>query len=465
MRLGDSLSEEERAQAHEVITAFQSVFSDNPGRTNLIQHKIELTSSQPIRCKPYPLPYNMRESLREDIQNMLDMGVIRPSQSPYAAPVVLVRKKDGTNRVCVDYRKLNHVTVVDPEPMARIEDVFQGLSKDRYFSKIDLSRGYWQFPIREEDVEKTGFVTPDGEYEFLRMPFGMVNSGATLVRGVRQLLKGLPNTVAYIDDILVHTKTWQEHVLTLESLLHRMKEANLTARPSKCVVGATCVEFVGHRVGQGAVTAIEDNVSRILEAPRPRTKTELRSFLGLVNFYRAYIANFAAVAVSLTDLTRKGQPRVLEWGEAQEKAFNSLKMKGLLASKPILKLRGMDKPFVLRTDASDKGVGAVLLQSHGGSLFPVAFASKKLSDRERKYSTMERECLAMVWGVKKFLLYLYGRPFVLQTDHQPLIFLNKAKLLNDRIMRWALFLQNHKMHIVSIKGADNVGADFMSRAV
>ena len=178
-----------------------------------------------------------------------------------------------------------------------------------------------------------------------------------------------------------------------------MKEANLTARPSKCVVGATCVEFVGHRVGQGAVTAIEDNVSRILEAPRPRTKTELRSFLGLVNFYRAYIANFAAVAVSLTDLTRKGQPRVLEWGEAQEKALNSLK--GLLESKPILKLPEMDKLFVLRTDASDKGEGAVLLQSHGGSLFPVAFASKKLSDRERKYSAMERECLAMVWGVKK----------------------------------------------------------------
>ena len=461
---GDGLSEVEEEQVRKVITSFPSVFSDKPGRTNIIQHKIELTSPEPIRCKPYPLPYSMRESLRDDIQNMLDMGVIRPSQSPYAAPVVLVRKKDGSNRVCVDYRKLNYVTVVDPEPMVKIEDVFRDLCKDRFFSKIDLSKGYWQFPIREEDVHKTGFVTPDGEYEFLRMPFGMVNSGATLVRGVRQLLEGLPNTTAYIDDILVHTETWEEHISTLEALLQRMQEAKLTARPSKCVVGAACVEFVGHRIRRGTVSAIDDNISRILEAPRPRTKTELRSFLGLANFYRSYIPNFAAVAVPLTDLTRKGQPRMLAWEETQEKAFNSLKE--LMASKPILKLPELDKQFVLRTDASDKGVGAVLLQDHDGSLFPVAYASKKLSDRgERKYSTMERECLAVVWGVKKFVLYLYGRSFVLQTDHQPLVFLNRAKLLNDRIMRWALFLQNHRMHIVSIRGADNVGADYMSRAV
>ena len=250
----------------------------------------------------------------------------------------------------------------------------------------------------------------------------------------------------------------------MEHLLRRMQEAKLTARPSKCVVGATCVEFVGHRIERGTISAIEDNVSRILEAPRPRTKTELRSFLGLANFYRSYIPNFAAVAVALTDLTRKGQPRVLTWGIAQEKAFNNLKE--LLASKPILKqLPELEKQFVLRTDASDKGVGAVLMQSHDGTLFPAAFASKKLSDRERKYSTMERECLAVVWGVKKFMLYLNGKPFMLQTDHQPLVFLNKAKLLNDRIMRWALLLQNHRMHIISIKGTDNVGADYMSRAV
>ncbi|XP_043212021.1 uncharacterized protein LOC122376289 [Amphibalanus amphitrite] len=463
VQIGEGLSRKERLQAQEVIKTYHAVFSDKPGRTKLIEHRIEVTSPQPIRCKPYPLPYSMRESLREDIRNMLDMGVIRQSRSPYAAPVVLVRKKDGSNRVCVDYRKLNQVTIVDPEPMIKIEDVFQGLGKDRYFSKIDLSRGYWQFPVREEDVQKIGFVTPDGEYEFLRMPFGMVNSGATLVRGVRKLLEGLPNITAYIDDILVHTKTWEEHVSTLNVLLHRMQEAELTARPSKCVIGMACVEFVGHRIGRGVVTAIEDNVSRILEAPKPRTKTELRSFLGLANFYRNYIPDFAAVAVPLTDLTRKGSPRVLQWGAAQDKAFDGLK--GLLASRPILRLPEMDKQFVLRTDASDKGIGAVLLQSHDGDLFPVSYASKKLSERERKYSTMERECLAVVWGVRKFQLYLYGRPFVLQTDHQPLVFLNKAKLLNDRIMRWALFLESYRMHIMAIKGADNVEADYMSRAV
>ena len=161
LQIEEGLSRKERAQAQEVIETYHAVFSDKAGSTKLIGHRIEVKSPQPIRCKPYPLPYSMRESLRED-RNMLDMGVIRQSRSPYAAPVVLVRKKDGSNRVCVDSHKLNQVTVVDPEPMIKIEDVFQDLGKGRYFSKIDLSRGYWQFPIREEDVQKTGFVTPDG---------------------------------------------------------------------------------------------------------------------------------------------------------------------------------------------------------------------------------------------------------------------------------------------------------------
>ena len=261
--------------------------------------------------------------------------------------------------------------------------------------------------------------------------------------------------------ILVHTETWEKHLEVLWELFKRMQDADLTARPSKCVIGTTSVEFIGHWIGDGILGLHGDNVEKIKQAPRPKTKKELRSFLGLVGYYREFIPNFAAIAVPLTDLTKKGQANVVLWGEAQEKAYLALKQH--LTSEPILKLPDITKPFILRTDASDYGLGAILLQKHDDVLFPICFASKKLSDRERNYSTMEKECLAVVWGTKKFINYLYGSEFTLQTDHQPLVYLNQAKFINDRIMRWAMYLQNHRIRIEAIKGVDNVGADFLSR--
>ena len=205
----------------------------------------------------------------------------------------------------------------------------------------------------------------------------------------------------------------------------------------------------------------EENVAKIRDAPRPRTKKEIRSFLGLTGFYRSYLPNYAAIAAPLSDLTRKGLPNVIVWGDAQEKTYITLKH--LLTSQPVLKLPDPDRLYILRTDASDAGIGAILLQEYDGTLYPVSFASKKLTDREKNYSTMEKECLAVVWGVRRFMLYLYGQEFVLQTDHEPLLYINKAKLLNGRIMRWAMFLQNYRIKIESIKGRDNIGADYLSR--
>lgn len=205
----------------------------------------------------------------------------------------------------------------------------------------------------------------------------------------------------------------------------------------------------------------QDNVEKIKNARRPKKK--VKAFLGLTRYYREFIPNYAAKAVPLSDLLRKGQPNKVEWREAQERAYTTLKSE--LTYSPILRLPDVKKQFFLRTDASDVGIGAVLLQDHAGKLCPVSYASRKLTDRERKYSTIERECLAIVWAVRKFLLYLYGVEFVLQTDHQLLVYLNRAKLLNDRVMRWAMFLQNYLIKIQAIKGADNVGADYLSRSV
>ena len=463
VKLGTELGDSQSRQLQALMENYADVFSDVPGRTSKIEHRINLIDEEPVRLKPYPLLYALRQELKEEIKEMLDMGVIRKSSSPYASPVVIVKKKDGSNRICVDYRKLNKVTISDPEPMRTSEDLFQQLGKSKFFSKIDLSKGYWQIPVAEEDIFKTAFVTPDGTYEFLRMPFGMKNSGATLVRGMREVLSGMSGVESYIDDLIVFSSDWETHLRTLEELLKRLSEANLTARPSKCIFGASTVEFLGHDVGYDCITPNDDNLEKIARAKRPVTKKEVRSFCGLLGYYRDYIPSFAIIAAPLTDLTKKGQPNFVKWGEAQEKAFNTLRE--ALLKRPILRLPDHSLNFTLRTDASNSGIGAVLMQEHEGKLHPVAYASEKLTNAETRYSTLEKECLAIIWGVGKFRLFLAGKTFVLQTDHKPLTFLSTARYKNDRILRWSLSLQGYDFVVKDIAGKENVMADYLSRII
>ena len=231
VKLGTELNDSQSRQLQALIKNYANVFSDVPGKTSKIEHRINSVDAESVRLKPYPLPYALRQELKDKVREMLDMGVIRKSSSPYASPVVIVKKKDGLNRICVDYRKLNKVTIADPEPMKTLENLFQQLGKSKFFSRFDLSKGYWQIPVAEEDVFKTAFVTPDGKYEFLRMPFGIKNSGATLVRGMRKVLSGMSGVESYIDDLIMFSSNWKTHLRTLEELLKRLSEANLTARP------------------------------------------------------------------------------------------------------------------------------------------------------------------------------------------------------------------------------------------
>ena len=261
----------------------------------MIVHKIELTYNNPVRSRPYLLPYALRENLRREIEDILSLGIIRELNSPFAFPIVIVKKKDGSDCICVDYRKLRKLTVVDPEPMITAEDLFQRLGKSKYYSKIDLSKGYWQIPVAEEDIEKTAFITPDGTYDFLRMPFGIKNSGATLVRGMRKILSGMNNADSYIDDLIIHTNDWQAHLQVLEELLRRLRKAGLRVKPSKCVFGSESVEFLAHYIGGDWITINEDNLEKIRTARRPTTKKDVRSYWGLANYYRAHNPTFAAV--------------------------------------------------------------------------------------------------------------------------------------------------------------------------
>ena len=352
----------------------------------------------------------------------------------------------------------------DAEPLPDPEHIFASITQDAYFSKFDLTKGYWQVPVEENAKPYTPFLTPAGLFQFCMMPFGLVNAPATFTRMMRRVLQGLKKTDNFIDDILIHSQTWDEHISSIRSLLERLRAVGLTAKPSKCEVGCQSLQFLGHVIGKGMLQPPCNKITQIKDAKPPCTKKELRSFLGFVGYYRRFIPNFAALASPLTDLTKAKLPNRIEWGDSQEESFKTLKAH--LASSPILQLPNCDKPFCLRTDASNAGIGAVLLQENDetGDKFPGSYASRKLLPREKSYATVEKEALAIVLGIQKYEPYLYGREFVLQTDHQALTYLHRAKQTNARIVRWALTLQPYRFRVESIKSSQNVGADFLSRA-
>jgi len=459
---GNELSAEELSSAESLVSEYRDIFTDLPHITKLVEHNIVLTNNQPVTSKAYSLPFALRETVDAELDKMLAMGIIEPSTSAYASPIVVVRKPDQSIRICVDYRKLNRCSVFDPEPMPTADSIFAKLKHSRYFSKFDFSKGYWQVAMSEKDKDLTTFITHRGMYRFTVMPFGLMNSPATFSRMMRKLLTQLHDIDNYLDDVLTHTSDWSKHIVALREFFDRVRRANLTLRPTKCEIGLRTIKFLGHVIGIHGLSPCRDIITKINDAPRPETVKQLRSFLGLLGYYRRFIPNFAEIATPLTDLTTKGRPHKLEWEDAQEVSFNTLKR--YVISPPVLKSPDFDKPFCLQTDASQLGIGAVLFQeADDGTKHPIAFASKKLLPREMNYSTIEKECLAIVWSIQKFQEYLYGKRFFLETDHQPLQYLGRHQFQNGRLMRWALALQPYCFTIRAIRGRDNVGADFLSR--
>ena len=458
-RTGWHLKQQQEAQ--EALREFPDVLTDIPSDTDLEMCDIDVVDDEKFRLKQYPTPFALQQEANEEVRKMLRLGIIEPSTSQYANPTVMIRKPDGSLRYCIDFRRLNSRTVFEAEPIPNPELVLSRLGKAKYISKMDLTKGFWQIPIREEDRHLTAFQTDLGLMQFRRMPFGLMNALARFCRMARKLLANIEEADSYVDDIFLHTEEWNNHIPALRKLLTTMREHRITARPSKCMIGFDKVEGLGHLVGKGELSPQEGKVDKILQVRRPDTKKELRSFLGVVGYYRKFIENFAAVAKPLTDMTNKGEPDVLRWNCKSEEAYEELKRR--LSQHPILRLPQFDKEFILTTDASQEGIGAVLSQEYEGVKMPVMYVSRKLIPAETRYSTIERECLALVWAVKRLDPYLYGRELVLVTDHQPLLFLNRSRINNDRIMRWALSLQIYRYRVRVVKGSDNATADFLSR--
>lgn len=318
-------------------------------------------------------------------------------------------------------------------------------------------------PLSKESRRVTAFSTPGGLYQYKTLPFGMTNSPAAFNKVMREVMRDVEGVEMFVDDVLIHSPSFRQHLETLRIVLERLRSYNLTIKPSKCMIGHEKVPFLGHVIGGGQYGCQSDKIAKVKNAPRPQNKTQVKSFLGLIGYYRDYIPNFAVIAAPLHELLRKHAPNNVQWTGAQEEAFETLK--SLLCKEPILQLPNFDKQFILRTDASKEGIGAVLMQESNGQAFPVSYYSRKLRAAEKNYSTVELELLAVVEGVKKYYFYLYGDQFVIETDHLPLASLKTSKNANARLMRWALYLQQFQFSVKYIKGQANVGADFLSRLV
>jgi hypothetical protein len=459
--LNPNLPEDKQRELRQLVYEFRDIFTDVPKVTNLGEHKITLTSSIPVKQRPYPIPYALREAVDEEIDSMLRNRIIEPCESAYASPLVIVKKPDGSLRLCCDYKKLNSITVFDPEPMPIADDIFAKLANSKYFSKFDMSKGYWQVPMAREHRDYTAFVCHRGLFRFNMMPFGLVNSAACYTRIMRKLTCDLNNTNNYIDDVICDSDDWKYHLIVLRNFFETVRSGNLSLRPKKCSLGYDSVSFLGYTVKENFLLPKQDNIKAIREAEPPKTKKQLRGLIGMLSFYRRFVPHFAEIILPLTELTKKRGPNNIEWGEQQQRAFETVK--SLLCSAPILKLPDPNKEYILQTDASGGGLGATLLQEFEGVLHPVMYASRKLLDRETRYSVIERECLAIVWAFQKYHNYLYGKEFVLQTDHQPLSYLNSARYRNTRIMRWNLLLQPYKFSVSYLKGTNNLFSDFLSR--
>ena len=341
--VGGQLSMSRRKELMDKLKSYADVLRARPGLTNITEHRIPLASRQPIRLPPYRLPHSYRAVVRDEISKMLEEGIIEPSKSAWAAPIVLVPKKDGTLRFCVDYRRLNAETCVDAYPMPRIDDLIDQLGQSKYITTQDLSRGYWQVPVTEKDQHKTAFTTPFGLYQFKVMPFGLCGAPATFQRMMDQILRGLETfAAAYLDDLVIFSSTWEEHLEQLDVILTRLRNAGLTAKPSKCQFVMTQCVYLGHVVGDGVVKPEETKVKAVQDFPVPQTKRQVRAFLGLTGYYRRFIPNYSCIASPLTDLTKKSSGK-LSWDNNCQKAFETLK--DLLCSHPMLQSPDFQKEY------------------------------------------------------------------------------------------------------------------------
>ena len=442
---------------------YRDIFSDGstPGYVPNVVYHIDTGTHRPLTTRPPRMAYRERPEMTSAMKEMLANQIVRPSNSPWAAPVVLVPKKDGKIRFCVDYRKLNAITRRDSYPLPRIDDALNSLQGASYISSFDVTWGYWNIKIAEQDIPKTAFITPDGLYEFVRMPFGLTNAPATFQRLMDSILAGVKwmSCLVYMDDIIVLSPTFAQHVLDIDEVFHRIREAGLKLRARKCTLCRAETEYLGHVVtNDGRILMDPKKVAAVKAFPTPKSVEDVYSFLGLAGYYRHFVAVFADISWPLWQLTRKNGE--WQWTDAHQFAFDTLK--DSLTSEPVLRRPDFSRPFLVQTDASGRSISGILAQKDdAGQEYVVAYSSRGLLDAERKWDVREREALAIIWTCESFRAYLYGAPFEVWSDHQSLQWL-LTSTAPGRLTRWALRLAEFDFVLKYRPRARNMNADSLT---
>lgn len=468
----DHMNPEEKEKITNLCKKYSDIFYHEDCQlsfTNTVKHKIRTSDETPVYTKSYRYPHIHKEEVKSQINKMLKQKIIQPSESPWSSPIWIVsKKKDASGkqkwRLVVDYRKLNEKTISDRYPIPNISDVLDKLGRCQYFTTLDLASGFHQIEMEPNDIQKTAFTVDNGHYEYCRMPFGLKNAPSTFQRTMENVLRGLINEicVVYMDDIVIFSTSLQEHITNTEIVFQRLREANFKIQLDKSEFLKRETAYLGHIITPEGIKPNPDKVYAIKNFPIPRTTKEIKSFLGLVGYYRKFIPNFSKLTKPFTACLKKGSKINID----DPKYINAFKItQEILMNDPILSYPDFEKEFNITTDASQYAIGAVLSQGPIGSDKPIAYASRTLNDSEVNYSTTEKELLAIVWATKYFRPYIFGRKFKIITDHKPLQWLMSLKEPNSRLVRWRLKLEEFEYDIMYKQGKSNTNADALSRAI
>lgn len=451
-----------------IMTEFNNIFAIEKGEVGRITSEecfINTTTQSPIHLRPYRTSIEDQEKLDKIIDDYRKKGLIQKSKSAYGFPVLLVDKKDdGTKeRLCVDYRALNRITVDEKFPMPRIEDIEDRLIGANYFSTLDISAGFHHIGMAKEDQNKTAFITMNGKFEWAVMPFGLKNAPLLFQRVIYNLLldHGLSKfTHNYIDDIIIFSRTKEEHLFHLNLVFEMIKLEQIKLKKSKCEIAKQSINYLGFHISPNKIEPINSKIQAVKNLLPPHDLRSLRGFLGKINYYHKFIPNRTELLQPLYELTKKNTTFI--WSSQAQNAFD--KIKAILITEPALGIFNADKDIIIKTDASDVGIGAVLKQPDDqNDMLTIAYFSRKLLPYQQKYTISEKECLAIVEAVDYWHYYLVGRKFVIETDHQPLKWLMKQKQPRTRLFNWAMRLNQYNFSINYIPGRENEEADFLSR--
>ena len=459
-----TLTREQRTSLVETLLSIEEVFAKNDldlGECRVAVHTIDTGDHPPINTPPHALPHHLREVHRQELDSLLELGIIEPSTSEWASPVVYVKKKDNTWRMCVDFRKLNEIARLCVYPLPRVNDIFTMMTGCKYFTTLDLAKGFWQIKIHPDSREKTAFNSVFGQYQFKRLPFGLSTAPGAFQNALNTVLAGINwvKCLVYLDDILIFSKTFEEHLETLVEVMKRLINANLKVKLKKCEFARTQCNYLGHVLNSQGISPLPEKVSAIRDMPYPVCTQEIETFLGKVGYYGRFIDHLATIAKPLFALKRKR----VEWKFEQPEKDSFDLLKELLCSAPVLRHPDFSLPFIVTTDASGYGLGAVLSQEFPDGEHPIAYASTTLQDEHTRYAVIEREGLAMCWGIIHFEEYLLAAPFVAYTDHKPLLSLRTKDQANKRLQNYALKLQHFTFEIRYREGISNKVADALSR--